>query len=113
MKYSNDFLDAGNEGVGQTLIDQRVRALRTAYRTCSTTELLRALIEVEFPQQVAVASSFGAESAPLLAMVAKVNPHVPVLFVQTGMLFDETLAYARGLCSSLQLTNLIVLEPDA
>ena len=91
----------------------RVSELRIKYRKCSTAELLRGIVEVEFPNRVAVASSFGAESAPLLSMVATVSPRVQVLFVHTGMLFDETVNYARDLCAKLRLTNLIIIESAA
>jgi phosphoadenylyl-sulfate reductase (thioredoxin) len=62
---------------------------------------------------VAVVSSFGAESAVLLHLVAQVDPATPVLFLDTHKHFPETLAYRDALVAQLGLTNLIVLEPDA
>ena len=56
--------------------------------------LLAAMIETVFAGRIAVVSSFGAESAVLLSMVAAVDPGVPVFFIDTGKLFGETLAGA-------------------
>ena len=57
-------------------------------------------------------SSFGAESAVLLHLAAQVKKNVPVLFLDTGKHFAQTLSYRRKLASSLGLTNIIKIEPD-
>lgn len=87
-------------------------ALRRKYAGASAEEMLAGFIRHEFPGRIAVASSFGAESAPLLAMIARIEPATPILFLQTKVLFDETLQYARELCAALGLTNLVAIEPD-
>ncbi|MGF1455378.1 MAG: phosphoadenylyl-sulfate reductase [Alphaproteobacteria bacterium] len=74
-------------------------------------ELLRPLIEEDFPGTIAAVSSFGAESAVLLHMVSRVDPMVPVLFLNTGKLFGETLRYRDRLQEVLGLTDLRVLHP--
>ena len=51
--------------------------------------------------RVAVASSFGIESATLLKIVADVDPSIPVVFLDTGWLFPETLAYRDTLVARL------------
>ncbi len=43
--------------------------------------------------RIALVSSFGAESAVLLHMVAGIDRATPVIFLDTGKLFAETLAY--------------------
>ncbi len=53
-------------------------------------------------------SSFGAESAVLLHLLSEVAPHVPVLFLDTGFHFDETIGYRRDLAKLLGLTVLDV-----
>jgi phosphoadenosine phosphosulfate reductase len=63
--------------------------------------------------RVAVVSSFGAESAVLLDLVAQVDAGVPVLFVNTGRLFPETLSYAADLSAFLGLRDVRWLEPEA
>jgi 3'-phosphoadenosine 5'-phosphosulfate sulfotransferase (PAPS reductase)/FAD synthetase len=59
-------------------------ALRARYGGLDGIELLRPLIEREFAGRLAVVSSFGAESAVLLAMVAEIDRRTPVLFLDTG-----------------------------
>jgi phosphoadenosine phosphosulfate reductase len=62
---------------------------------------------------LAIVSSFGADSAVLLHMVAAVDTGLPVYFLETGKHFQETLDYVETLKSQLGLTNLRVLHPDA
>jgi len=62
--------------------------------------------------RVAVVSSFGAESAVLLHMVAGIDRATPVLFIDTLMLFPETLAYQQALAAHLGLTAIQRLMPD-
>ncbi len=61
---------------------------------------------------IALVSSFGTESVVLLHMVANVDKAAPVLFLETGMLFVETLAYQQELADTLGLTNVQVIRPD-
>jgi phosphoadenosine phosphosulfate reductase len=63
-------------------------------------------------RRLAVTSSFGAESALLLKYVADVDPAIPVLFLDTGWLFEETLAYRDALVARLQLSDVRSLTPD-
>ena len=61
------------------------------HRKSDAQTLLRhALTDVQIGK-VAVVSSFGAESVVLLDMVAQINKATPVIFIDTEMLFDETL----------------------
>ncbi|MBS0985239.1 phosphoadenylyl-sulfate reductase [Acetobacter thailandicus] len=66
--------------------------------------LLRRASEL-LPGKIAVMSSFGAESALLLAFVAEADPALPVIFLQTGQHFPETLRYRKELAERLGLTN--------
>lgn len=63
--------------------------------------------------RIAMVSSFGAESAVLLDMVATVAPATPVIFLDTGRLFPETLRYRDELCAHLGLTDVRHVRPDA
>ena len=62
--------------------------------------------------RVAAVSSFGAESAVLLHLIAQADKSVPVIFVNTQKMFGETLAYRDALAERLGLTNLSVHRPD-
>jgi len=59
---------------------------------------------------VAMVSSFGADSVVLLHMAAQVRRDTPVLFIDTEMLFPETLAYQRDVATKLGLTNVQTLR---
>jgi phosphoadenosine phosphosulfate reductase len=65
-----------------------------------------------FPRRIALVSSFGAESAVLLHLVAKVDPTIPVIFLDTGRLFAETLEYRTRLSDWLGLTDVRTVSPD-
>jgi phosphoadenosine phosphosulfate reductase len=75
--------------------------------------LLRAMINDEFKNEIALITSFGADAALLLSMVAEVNAHTPILFLETGKHFPETLEYGCALTEQLGLQNVHWLTPDA
>ena len=79
----------------------------------STQAMLTQVLHEGLAGRIAAVSSFGAESAVLLHLIAAVDPGVPVLFLETGKHFPETLAYRDDLAARLGLTNLISLTPDA
>jgi phosphoadenosine phosphosulfate reductase len=62
--------------------------------------------------RLALVSSLGAESAVLLHMAARIKPDIAVLFLDTGMLFGQTLDYRRKLAATLGLTNVRDLRPS-
>ena len=86
------------------------------------TAVLRLAIRDLFPGRIALVSSFGADSAVLLHMIAGIDKATPVIFVDTGHLFPETLAYRDELAALLGLTDvravsatpeeLAVLDPE-
>jgi phosphoadenosine phosphosulfate reductase len=58
-----------------------------------------------------VVSSFGTESAALLKVMADVDPAIPVVFLDTGWLFEETLAYRDTLIEKLGLRDVRSIKP--
>jgi phosphoadenosine phosphosulfate reductase len=60
----------------------------------------------------ALVSSFGAESVVLLHMVAEIDPDTPVIFIETEMLFNETLVYQKEVAAKLGLTNVQIVNPS-
>ena len=62
---------------------------------------------------VALVSSFGTESIVLLDLVARADRNAPVLFLETGMLFAQTLEYQQDVAEQLGLTNVKVVRPAA
>ncbi len=61
-------------------------------------------------QDVCVTSSFQAEDVVVLHMVREILPRVPVLFLETGYHFTETLAYRDRMAAEWNL-NLVNVEP--
>ncbi len=88
-------------------------ALNARFAGVPTRAMLAAVIAEGLAGRIAVVSSFGAESAILLHLIASVDPATPVLFLETGKHFPETLAYRDELTARLGLTNIISLAPDA
>ena len=86
--------------------------LEDRFAKVKASSLLRLAIEDLYPGRIALVSSFGADSVVLLHMVAQVDPTTPVVFVDTGQHFDETLRYRDELVARLGLTNLVMAEPD-
>ncbi|HEY1753527.1 MAG TPA: phosphoadenylyl-sulfate reductase [Caulobacteraceae bacterium] len=64
-----------------------------------------------YGDEVALVSSFGAESAVMLHLAASARPAIPVLFLDTGMLFGQTLDYRQQLAARLGLTDVRDLRP--
>lgn len=98
---------------GPRFTDHDAVRLNRMFRGSSTQEMLEAVIKDGLAGDVTTVSSFGAESAVLLHLIAQVDPGLPVLFLDTGKHFPETLAYRDQLVAQLGLTNLINLTPDA
>ncbi|TMV14750.1 phosphoadenylyl-sulfate reductase [Arenibacterium halophilum] len=87
---------------------QRVATLNDRWRHHSATDVMRAALRDT--GKIALVSSFGAESVVLLHMAAVIERNVPVLFIDTEMLFTETLVYQTEVSERLGLTNLRVIR---
>jgi phosphoadenosine phosphosulfate reductase len=90
---------------------ERLRDLTDRYGKLDGADLLRPMLETEFPGRIALVSSFGAEAAVLLQIAAGIDRDVPVIFLDTGKLFGETLRYRDQLMKRLGLTDLRVIRP--
>lgn len=93
-------------------VDQSATALVDAYGALEGKDLIEAMVKQVFPGRIALVSSFGSESALLLEMAAEVDPNLPVLFLNTGKLFGETLRYRDVLRERFGLTDIRSLEPS-
>lgn len=78
----------------------------------SAEDVLNIAIRDLFPGQIALVSSFGADSAVLLHLAAQADKATPVLFLETGKLFEQTLTYRDALIDRLGLSDVRVLTPD-
>lgn len=103
--------DTGNPVGVDSETPPEVAALLERYEDVPAPDFLRAMIEREFRDDICVVSSFGAESAVLLHMVSEIDPTVPVIFLNTGKLFGETLRYRDRLQTLLGLADVRSIGP--
>lgn len=94
-----------------SLAAETAARLNAKFADAEAPVLLRAVITELFSGRVALVSSFGADSAVLLHMVAAIDKATPVLFIDTGQLFAETLSYRDELIARLGLTSVLVARP--
>lgn len=92
-------------------LKERLEGMRARYSGVHATTLLEAAIFDEFPGRIATVSSFGSESVVLLHLISQIDPTVPVIFLNTGKLFGETLRYRDRLQAKLGLTDLRSIGP--
>jgi phosphoadenosine phosphosulfate reductase len=96
---------------GQSWAVAEVAALDARLNEASPADIIRAAIEAVGREKLALVSSFGTESAALLKFAADVDPAIPVVFLDTGWLFEETLAYRNTLIEHLGLTDVRTIHP--
>jgi len=87
-------------------VAERVATLNSRYRHHGATAVLEHALKDADLGNVALVSSFGAESVVLLHLVSVIAPETPVLFIDTRMLFPETLEYQRKLAETLPLCDI-------
>jgi phosphoadenosine phosphosulfate reductase len=109
---------AGLEGIGPAKSARSPLAAYAAdldlrFRGMTAQKILATAIRELFPGRIAIVSSFGAEAAVALQLVAEVDPSVPVIFLETGKHFDATLTYRDILSQRFGLTDLRSVAPDA
>jgi phosphoadenosine phosphosulfate reductase len=87
------------------------QALDLALRSASPAEVIETALNTVGRDHLALVSSFGTESAALLKVMADVDPAIPVVFLDTGWLFEETLAYRDTMIATLGLTDVRSIKP--
>ena len=85
--------------------------LDLALRHASPADVIAMALQTVGRERLAVVSSFGTESAALLKVIADVDPAIPVVFLDTGWLFEETLAYRDTLIAVLGLRDVRSIKP--
>ncbi len=86
--------------------------LDALYVQMAPEKIIERAIRDHFQGEIAAVSSFGADSAVLLNMLAAIDRTLPVIFLDTGKHFEETLSYRNALVADFGLTNLRVIGPD-
>ena len=94
----------------QSNLSERATLLNTRFAEAQAIDLLEsALLDAQFGE-TALVSSFGADSVVLLHMVSQIKQDTPVLFLDTEMLFAETLQYQQDVSAQLGLRDVRVLR---
>ncbi len=93
-------------------LNERAATLNARSRGLGAEAVLRLALDDAGLERLALVSSFGAESVVLLHLVSRLVPDLPVLFLETGMLFPETLAYQSELAARLGLRDVRRITPD-
>src|SRR3954447_9001927 len=93
-------------------IDEEAALLSACVLGLEPEALLDRLLHTHLKDRTALVSSFGSESAVLLHMVAQVDPALPVIFIDTGKLFGETLRYRDQLIAQLGLSDVRLVGPN-
>ncbi len=91
----------------------RVEGLNQRYKHHAATAVMERALKDPDVGDVALVSSFGAESVVLLHMVSIIAPSTPILFIDTLMLFEETLQYQSDVAEKLGLSDIRVITADA
>jgi phosphoadenosine phosphosulfate reductase len=92
-------------------IEATAAALDRELAHSSPAEIVQSALRTVGRDKLAVVSSFGTESAALLKIVADVDPAIPVIFMDTGWLFQETLDYRDQLTKLLGLRDVRTIKP--
>jgi phosphoadenosine phosphosulfate reductase len=90
---------------------KKAEALDEVLRHATPSEVIESALRIVGREQLALVSSFGTESAALLQVMADVDPAIPVIFLDTGWLFEETLAYRDTLIATLGLHDVRSIKP--
>ena len=106
---SSDFTPAESASLA---LAARAEWLNRRWADAPADRIVAEAIELAFKGRIAVVSSFGAEAAVLLHLVAQVDKATPILFLETGKHFLETLTYRDILIDRFGFTDARSLEPN-
>lgn len=89
---------------------EKVERLNAELRGKSAQDIIRVALR-EFGRRLTYVSSFGAESAAMLGLISEVDPEIPIVFIDTGMHFHQTLQYRDALATTLGLADIRTFHP--
>ncbi len=92
------------------LAELDLEALNARFEAASAAEVLAWAWET-FAPHVAASSSFQTQSVPLLHLISRVCPEMPVLFIDTGFHFPETLTFRDTLVARYGI-NVVPVHPQ-
>ena len=93
-------------------INISLKDLNLRFQEQEANEILYESINKFFLKKIVYVCSFGAESAVILHLISNISKDFPVIFLNTGKLFDETLNYRNDLIKLFDLKNIIEIYPE-
>ncbi|MBY6152367.1 phosphoadenylyl-sulfate reductase [Vannielia litorea] len=108
-----DTVTGVTDEVAEARAAAEARALNERFAGATAQEVLRHALTDPAMGRIATVSSFGAESVVLLHMISQIDRAAPVLFIDTQMLFEETLQYQTDVAEQLGLTGIEVVRAPA
>ncbi len=93
-------------------VEERLSRLNSELADASAQTILSVAMLREWEAGITYISSFGAESAVMLALISDINPALPIIFFDTGMHFPQTLDYRDMLIDRLALTGVETKTPS-
>ena len=90
---------------------KRAGAIEEVLHHATPSQVIESALRIVGRERLALVSSFGTESAALLKVMADVDPAIPVIFLDTGWLFEETLTYRDALIEKLGLRDVRSIKP--
>ncbi len=96
----------------KTSLEAQVKLLNRMYSDRDAKDILEHVLTEQFAGEIALVSSFGADSSVLLHMISQIDVRTPVLFVDTGKLFGETKRYRDQLVEQIGLLDVRVITPE-
>jgi len=96
----------------ETPLERHAAELNATLRDADPLTVLRTVLDPRQGLRIAALSSFGAEAAVLLDLLATAGPATPVLFLETGQHFLQTLSYRTALSARLGLTDVRIVVPN-
>ncbi len=97
---------------GEAIAAAEAAGLDARFAGLTPQEIIVRSVRDGFPGAIAAVSSFGADSAVLLHMIAEIDASLPIVFLDTGKHFGETLDYREALAADLGLTDIRIVAPD-
>jgi phosphoadenosine phosphosulfate reductase len=88
----------------QTLLSVEELAARNAgFEDAHPADIVRWALDDSGLDRVAIASAFQAEGTVVMHLATQIRPDIPILFLETGFQFAETLAFKEQLTEALGL----------
>jgi phosphoadenosine phosphosulfate reductase len=85
------------------LPDHEIVSLNASFDEAQPSDILAWALEESGLARIAIASAFQAEGTVVIHMATRIKPDVPILFLETGFQFAETLAFKQRLTERLGL----------